>query len=193
MSRKLLWLPLVLCCAGCAAPQQKEAPVEQPLTVSLPYDAVWRATVDTIESRFEIAKRDYENGLIVTQYKAARTLLEPWGLDTDDTYQAFEETFNKVRRRCTAQLTHDGDNVMIELSVTRERLNYEPPPTDHEPGPPETEEEREEMLTQAAYAPKEQWTFMENDERLAQRLLSEISRCINDIENGKPLSEIKSL
>ena len=193
MSKRLFWLTLVVCCVGCVAPGEKGAQIEQPVAFSQPYDVVWRAAVDALETRFEIAKRDYEKGLIVTRYREGRTLLEPWGLDAQDTYGRFEETLNTVRRRCEARITRQGETATIQLTITRERLNYEPPPTDHAVGPPQTEAEREELLTEGTYAPKELWTATENDEPLARRLLEDISQRISDLEEGKPLSEVKPL
>ena len=180
------------------APAKEESPAEpEPVecaeTFSQPYDLVWRATVDTVESRFEIDRRDPEKGLIITRYKGGRTLLEPWDIDAQDSYDALEETLNRVRRRCTAQVTRRGDEVTVTIRIVRERLNYEPPPTAHAVTPALTDAEREQMLTQARFSRKERWTFMGNDPRLGQKVLHDIAERIRKAEVGQPLSEPKPI
>jgi len=193
--RWMMMLPAVLLLAGCAGPQERGevAPEAKVRTFEMPYDVVWRATVDIVEARFEIERRDYEEGIIVTRYKQGRTLVEPWGVDAQDAYDLLEETLNQVRRRCTLALAREQDSVTIELVVVRERLNYESPPTERGAGPPKTEAERRELQVQATYAPQEQWTFMGEDDRLAARILADIAERIERMKRGEELSEIKPI
>lgn len=195
MHRRMICLLAIVCLAGCAGTQEKEAPAPpaKVRTFTLPYDVVWRATVDTVEARFEIDQRDYEKGVIITRYKQARTLVEPWGLDTQDPYELLEETLNQVRRRCTLSLAREEDSVTIEVAVVRERLNYESPPTEQDAGPPKTEAEREELRVQATYAPEELWTFMGEDDRLAARILADIAERIERMKKGEELSKIRPI
>lgn len=195
MHRKTLCLLVMVCLAGCAGTQEKGegAPAERVRAFTLPYDIVWRATVDTIEARFEIEQRDYEKGVIITHYRQARTLVEPWGLDAQDSYDLIEETLNQVRRRCKLSLVREEDSVTIEVAVVRERLNYEPPPTERDTGPPKTEAERKELVVQATYAPEKQWTFMGEDDRLAARILADIAQRIELMKKGEKLSQVKPI
>ena len=193
--RWMMMLSAIVLLAGCAGPQERGevAPEAKVRTFEMPYDVVWRATVDTVEARFEIERRDYEEGVIVTRYKQGRTLVEPWGVDAQDKYDLLEETLNQVRRRCTLALAREEDSVTVEVVVVRERLNYESPPTERDVGPPKTEAERKELQVQATYAAQEQWTFMGEDGRLAARILADIAERIDLMKKGKKLSQVKPI
>ena len=185
-------LMLVGCVVGCASSHKKEE-VANPLEISLPYEVVWRATVDTIEKDFQIERQDHEGGRIVTRYKEGRTILEPWGMDAQTRYEKLEETVNRVRRRVEAEVTPGEGMSTVAVTVVRERLNYEPPATEYEEGPPATPEEREQAAIAAARTPREQWTFMGSDDLVAQRILREIAERAAALSSGEPAADIEPL
>ena len=193
MLERAFWLSLVLCLAGCVAPPEKTEQPKEPLSFLAPYDLVWGAVVDTVESRFEIHKRDYEAGSLVTRYKEGRTFLEPWGIDSQTAYECWEESLNRVRRRCTVQLTREEESVAVEISIVRERLNYVPPPAGNETATSETNADRQEVHVRPGSTPGERWTVMGSDERLADRIGRDISERLEQLKQGRQLTEIRSL
>ncbi|MFH0965580.1 MAG: hypothetical protein V2A58_16405 [Planctomycetota bacterium] len=163
-------------------------------SIALPYDVVWRATVDVVEKDFEIERQDYEKGEIVTRYKEGRTVLEPWGMDAQTTYDRLEETLHRLRRRVVAQVSaNEESGATVELVISRERLNYETPPAEYDPGPPRTPDEMAQARVQAEYAPKEQWTFVGNDELLTRKLLGEIVKRAQKLSRGGSGTAIQPL
>ncbi|GAB4194804.1 MAG: hypothetical protein Kow00105_09050 [Phycisphaeraceae bacterium] len=115
---------------GCA---RHMAVVDQPVAIdSARYRACFDAAVDVLrDNGFVVDRRDYRFGVITTRPLGSPTVLEPWHAHNSTADQAWESTFNDIRRRVAVRLaknaasTDAGDTPVssynLEVEVVMER------------------------------------------------------------------------
>jgi len=176
-ARTAVVLALAVSLAGGCASSGNFEKVSNPMLVEGPtYSMVWKNTVDTIEERFEIARRKDSEGVIETEYKMAYPpLWVPWASDALTSEYFFEETLHEVRRKVVARLKRLADRTTeVRITVRRERHNYEHPPTAYN----EHYSLYDSTLTNRKETPLpgyvSEWTYVGADVEMEQLLLRRI-------------------
>ena len=108
---------------GCATMPGMRAVSENPLVVpSSDFEAVWKATVVSVDEYFDIASERREQRKIVTQPKTGATLLEPWEGDSVGFHERFESTLQSIRRFAIIQVdpAPSGQGWSIRVEVYKE-------------------------------------------------------------------------
>ena len=169
----LLVLALSPALAGCASEAVQLR--TEPVNIDASYEAVWKSTIDVVEERFYIEKRDEKAGHILTHPRQAPSAFEIWATDASGLYDTIEETLHDVRREVEAHVVRGGIDVRLTLHVRRERKNLERRPTAFltkyaAPISGTLEERTAEALTD----PRTLWTPMGRDGAMEDRLIEEI-------------------
>ncbi len=80
--------------------------VDQPVAIDAAhYRACFDAAIDVLrDNGFVVDRRDYRYGVITTRPLGSPTVLEPWHAQNTTAEQAWESTFNDIRRRVAVRL-----------------------------------------------------------------------------------------
>lgn len=115
-----------LLAVGCATVPGLRAVSENPLIVpSSDFEAVWKATVISVDEYFDIASERREQRKIVTQPKTGATLLEPWEGDSVGFHERLESTLQSIRRFAivTVNPAPSGQGWAVRVEVYKELEN----------------------------------------------------------------------
>ncbi len=115
---------LALTPAGCATTGflSRQPPVANPLVVpSGDFEAVWKATIASVDEYFDIRAENRLARKIVTDPRIGATLLEPWYGDSVGFTQRLESTLQTIRRFAIIQVDPaPGGGWLVNVEVRKE-------------------------------------------------------------------------
>ena len=177
-------IPMLVTLAGCVTPPVQ--PKTLPEVTCEDYDRLWDATVQAVETHFDLFVQRKDQGYIVSSYK--RSHAAPGGLQADAQtgYDRTEEFMHVVRRRLSARVYQRRKGLYtVRLEVMRERQGFVPARPDFSGGS-DLYDHRATALDDAVdQGETVTWQPLGRDKFLEQKLLARIAAAVGTSHSTK--------